>query len=76
MDELRILSGLHGIGIIRFDAVNPSESQIVIPARERAEIDWGTANRLVSQNPDFKEYIRLIRQFYQTGDKLNGLWRS
>lgn len=66
--ELRMLSGLHGIGLIRLDADNPAESQIIIPARERTEIDWDTANRLVKENRDFVDYIKLIRQFYQTGD--------
>jgi hypothetical protein len=68
LKELRILAGLHGIGFIRLDAGNPSESQIMIPAKERAEVDWDTANRLAKQNKDFIDYIKLVRQFYQTGD--------
>ena len=68
MKELRILSSLHGIGFIRLDIENPTESQIIIPAKERNEIDWDTANRLTDENNDFLEYIKLIRQFYQTGE--------
>lgn len=68
LKELRILTGLHGIGFIRLDAENPSESQIIIPARERREIDWDTANRLITQNKDFRDYIKLVREFYQTGN--------
>ncbi len=68
LKELRMLASLHGIGFIRLDAENPAESQIMIPAKERNEIDWDTANRLTEENKDFLEYIKLIRQFYQTGE--------
>ena len=63
-----MLASLHGIGFIQLDADNPTEGQIMIPARERNEVDWDTANRLTEENKDFREYIKLIRQFYQTGD--------
>ena len=68
LKELRMLASLHGIGFISLDAENPSESQIMIPAKERTEIDWDTANRLTEENKDFLEYTKLIRQFYQTGE--------
>ena len=68
LKELRILSSLDGIGFIRLDAENPSESQVMIPAKERMDIDWNTANRLAEENKVFLDYIKLIRQFYQTGD--------
>ena len=74
LKELRILGGLHGIGFIKLDAENPSESQIMIPAKERNEIDWDTANRLAEENKDFREYIKLIRQFYQTGEIRQSDW--
>lgn len=65
--ELRILSALHGIGFILLNAENPAESQLLIPAKERAEVDWNTANRLVEENSDFKDFIEEITYFYQTG---------
>jgi uncharacterized protein len=68
LTELRMLASLHGIGVIKLDKENPIESEILIPARERTEIDWNTANRLVEENPDFRDYIKLVRQFYQTND--------
>lgn len=74
LKELRILASLHGIGFMRLDAENPFESQIMIPARERNEIDWDTANRLVEENRDFLEYIKLTRQFYQTGNIRQSDW--
>ncbi|WP_375647443.1 COG2958 family protein [Bartonella sp. CR84HXZ] len=68
LKELRMLSSLHGVGFIRLNKENSSESEILIPAKERSDIDWDTANRLVEENKDFLDYIKLIRQFYQTGE--------
>ena len=66
--ELRMLASLHGIGFIQLDPKDPSQSQIIIPAQERNEVDWDTASRLTAENKDFHKYIKLIRQFYQTGE--------
>ena len=74
LKEMRILAGLHGIGFIKLEVGNPSASQITIPARERKEIDWNIANRLAEENRDFLDYIKLVRQFYQTGDFPSAGW--
>ncbi len=74
LQELRILSSLHGIGFILLDVENPSESEITIPAREKLEVDWNTANRLAMENKDFIQYIKNIRQFYQTGELRRQDW--
>lgn len=76
MKELRILSGLHGIGVMELDMVNPSESQILIPARERDEVDWNTVNRLAEENGDFLEFVRVVRRVYQTGEVRGGDWEG
>ena len=68
LKELRMLASLHGLGFIKLSTEDPSESQIMIPARERNAVDWDTANRLTQENKDFLNYIKLVRQFYQTGD--------
>ena len=75
LKELRMLASLHGIGFIKLSAKNPSESQILIPAKERSDIDWDTANRLTEENKDFLEYIKLIRQFYQIGEIRKQDWK-
>ena len=49
MQELRMLPALHGIGVLQLDAENPSESNILIPARGRSDVDWSTSNRLVTE---------------------------
>lgn len=74
LKELRMLSALHGIGFMRLDIENLSESQILIPAKERALVDWDTINRLVEENTDFQDYIKNIKQFYQTGEIRTADW--
>ena len=69
-----MLSSHHGTGFIRLDAENPSESQIMTSAKECVEIDWDTANRLTEENKDFFGYIKLVRQFYQTGEIRQSDW--
>ncbi len=76
MSELRMLHGLHGIGLILLDANNPDESQIVIPATERADVDWATCSRLAKENSDFRKYLTLVRQFYLTGDPRREGWSA
>jgi hypothetical protein len=76
LKELRMLAALHGIGFIRLDAENPAESQILIPSRERADIDWANCNRLAAENPDFKDVINLVWQFHRTGDARAADWKA
>lgn len=64
--ELRMLFGLHGIGVIQLNAEDPSDSQIIIPARQRSAVDWATCNRLLSENSDFEDFIIRSRGYYQT----------
>lgn len=68
LKELRMLFAAHGIGLIKLDIDTPADSQVLIPARERADIHWDTVNRLVTENRDFLDYVKLVKQFYQTGE--------
>lgn len=74
MTELRMLHGLHGIGVVQIDPENPTESQIIIPARERSDVDWATCSRIAKENRDFRDYLTLVKQFYQTGDPRKEGW--
>ena len=74
MKELRLLGASYGIGLIRLDASDPSESEILIPARERSEIDWDACNRLAMENSDFQDFISWVRQFHQTDNAKVGAW--
>lgn len=72
--ELRMLSSLHGIGFILLDTENPSESQIMIPAKERNDLDWESINRLTDANKDFSNYIEEISDFCLTGKTKKQDW--
>ena len=74
LKELRMLFAAHGIGFIKLDVENPADSQVLIPAHERDEIDWDMANRLATENRDFLEYVKLVKQFYQTGEARLADW--
>lgn len=63
ISELTVLNAVHGIGVILLDIINPAESQILIHAKVKLEIDWETCNRLIELNPDFQDYMELINQF-------------
>lgn len=65
--ELRMLSALHGVGIILLNVENPTESEMMLPSKARTEIDWQSVNRILVENPDFKDYIELVSTYYQTG---------
>ena len=74
--ELRILSARHGIGVIKLDFENPSESQVMIPGLVRPNLDWNHINRLSVENADFRDFIRNVRHFHQTRDVRAKDWDS
>ena len=57
MDEMRRLNNAVGIGFIKLNSDNIEESNILVSANTRNSIDWETVNRLVEENPDFKNFI-------------------
>ncbi|CAI3934978.1 COG2958 family protein [Commensalibacter communis] len=66
-EELRMLCALHGIGVINLVTENPSESNIIIPAKFRETPDWRSINRLVKENPDMEEFIKRVANYYKSG---------
>lgn len=72
--ELTTLCSLHGIGYISLDADNPLESRVLIPAREREEVDWASANRIAEENADFREFLGHVLNYLQTGKVVESLW--
>jgi len=70
--ELRILAGLHGIGVIRMNMDDITKSEIIFSARERT-IDWNNANRLAEENTDFKEYMIEINAIYKNPSIREGI---
>ncbi len=53
--ELRWLANLHGVGFIRLDKDDASNSDIIIPAKEREKIDWNMFYRLISSNKKYND---------------------
>lgn len=74
--ELRMLSALHGIGVILLNPENPSESEIFLPAIARPEIDWQSVNRIVVENDDFKNFVDLVSTYYQIGKIRSQDWNK
>lgn len=67
LDELRRLNSAFGIGLIRLNLKNIDESEIILPARINAELDWNTINRLVEENSDFLELMADIQDDLKIG---------
>lgn len=57
LDELKRLTAAFGIGIIKLDINEPDDCSTIFPARFKTELEWDTVNKLIEENPDFKEFI-------------------
>ncbi|WP_341750779.1 hypothetical protein [Candidatus Tisiphia endosymbiont of Sialis lutaria] len=74
--ELEILAARHGIGFILLNIEEPVEKGLIlIPVKERLEIDWDMANRLVKENKDFKSFIEEVDDFCITGKTKRPGWK-
>lgn len=74
MPELRLLCASHGVGLIQIDSDDPTNSQILIPARQKADIDWNLLSRLADENKDAKIFVKAVRDFHLTGETAKRLW--
>ncbi len=74
--ELRMLSTLHGIGVILLNTKEPKRSEIFLPAKSKIDIDWESVNRILIENSDFKDYIELVSTYYQTGRVRESDWNK
>lgn len=74
--ELQMLCSLHGIGVLILDTESLFDSQILIPAKELTNVDWQSANRIVSENPDFSNYIEEVGIYNQTGNLIKSAWNK
>jgi hypothetical protein len=57
LDEIRRLNNAFGIGVIRLNKEHFMQSEILFSAKERDTLDWDTVNRLVAENPDFRDFL-------------------
>jgi len=60
MSELRRMNNAFGIGIIKLNAENINESEILIPAKKK-ELDWDTIEILLKKNNDFKKFLEIVK---------------
>lgn len=60
-NELKRLSTSFGIGVIHLDIEDPDSGDIILPANSKDFIDWDTVNKLSSINPDFRDFLKRIR---------------
>jgi len=67
MDEIRRLNNAFGIGVIKLNSINVYESEILFPAKEKAEIDWDTVNRLAKENIVFSDFLRNLSEDIKLG---------
>lgn len=71
--ELRMLSALHGIGVMVFNP-DANERRILLPAKRKMEVDWQSVDRIADENRDFKQFLINIKYFYQTNSLATGKW--
>lgn len=68
MEELERLNQAFGIGLIKLNVDDLVSSQILLPAKKREELDFKTINKLVGENPNFKNFIEDINRYIGVGD--------
>lgn len=74
--ELQMLASLHGTGVLILNTESLYDSQILIPARERPNIDWQSVNRIVDENADFHRFIEQVGIYSQTGRLVKSVWNK
>lgn len=67
LEELRMLFSLHGIGVIILNTKQPEQSDMVIPARERPNVDWANCDRIVKANRSFEKFIECATSDLKAG---------
>lgn len=65
--ELERLAAAHGIGVIQLDPDDPEGSTVLIEARQRADLDWATVNKLYDANKDFAAFIDSAHRVVKSG---------
>ena len=65
LDELRRLNNAFGIGIIKLNFDSIDESDVILQSKLKPELDWDTVNRLIEENPNFKQFMEDIEEDLQ-----------
>lgn len=75
-EELRILSALHGIGVIILNSQELEKSEILLPAKRKNEIDWQSINRIAGENRDFERFISYVNNYYASDNLIAEIWNK
>ncbi len=71
LNELERLSTSFGIGIIKIDIEDPNSSDVLFPAKFKEYLDWDAINKLASLNPDFKEFLKRVKNDISSNEIIN-----
>jgi hypothetical protein len=61
MNELRRLNNAFGIGVIKLNKKEINESEIILPAKSKQELDWDTIDLLLKKNIDFRTFMENVK---------------
>lgn len=67
MEEMQRLANSFGIGFIKLNPDYVEESEILVQADHKDELDWDTINKLAEKNKDFAQLIDFITEDLQVG---------
>lgn len=68
MKQLGKLNASFGIGVIKLNPVDVSQSEVIIPSKWAEVLDLGMIDDLVRINPDFDEFITNIQKALKTDE--------
>lgn len=61
MSELRRLNNAFGIGVLKLNANDINESEVILTAKIKQELDWDTIDLLLKKNGDFKGFMEIVK---------------
>lgn len=67
LEEMQRLANSFGIGFIKLNPDYVEESEILVQADHKDELDWDTINKLAEKNKDFAQLIDFITEDLQVG---------
>ena len=67
IEELEIIFSINGTGLIQLNTSDPHESETLIEATPRLDINWKLSNRLAKAHRHFAKFIKSVAHFYTTG---------
>lgn len=63
MELMGSLNSSFGIGVLSLDSENLPQSKILAQARFRPNLDFNIINELCKKNPNFKEFLKTIKDY-------------